>query len=38
VDPAYAGSPFPFTGALDRVTITMTGRDEVSPVHHEFID
>jgi arylsulfatase len=38
VDPAYAGSPFPFTGALDRVTITLTGRDEVSRVHHEFID
>jgi arylsulfatase len=38
VDPAYAGSPFPFTGALDRVTITMTGRDEVLPIHHEFID
>jgi arylsulfatase len=24
VDPAYAGSPFPFTGDLDRVTITLT--------------
>jgi hypothetical protein len=38
VDPAYEGSPFPFTGALDRAIITMTGRDEVSPVPHEFID
>jgi arylsulfatase len=24
VDPKYAGSPFPFTGELDRVTITLT--------------
>lgn len=24
VDPDYAGSPFPFTGELDRVTITLT--------------
>ena len=24
VDPAYAGSPFPFSGELDRVTITLT--------------
>jgi arylsulfatase len=24
VDPDYAGSPFPFTGDLDRVTITLT--------------
>jgi arylsulfatase len=38
VDPAYAGGPFPFTGALDRVTITLTDRSEVSPVPHEFVD
>lgn len=24
VDPAYGGSPFPFTGKLDRVVITLT--------------
>jgi len=23
---------------IDRVIITLTGRNEVSPVHHEFID
>jgi arylsulfatase len=38
VDPAYEGSPFPFTGALDRVVITLTEQDHVSPVTHEFID
>jgi arylsulfatase len=38
VDPAYAGGTFPFTGALDRVVITLTGGDEVPPVTHEFID
>ena len=24
VDPRYAGNPFPFTGELDRVVITLT--------------
>jgi arylsulfatase A-like enzyme len=38
VDPAYAGGTFPFTGALDRVIITMTDLDEVPPVTPEFID
>ena len=38
VDPAYEGDPFPFTGALDRVVITLTDHDEVSPVTHEFVD
>jgi arylsulfatase len=38
VDPAYAGSPFPFTGALDRVTITLTDRRETGSREIEFID
>lgn len=38
VDPAYEGDPFPFTGAIDRVVITLTDHDEVSPVPHEFVD
>jgi arylsulfatase len=36
VDPAYEGSPFQFTGALDKVIITL--RDDTSPVTHEHID
>ena len=39
VDPAYAGSPFPFTGALDRVVITLTETaDQRTPPTTEFID
>ena len=39
VDPAYAGSPFPFTGALDRVIITLTDSADTKPEKKvEFID
>lgn len=38
VDPAYEGDPFPFTGALDRVVITLTQDHDASPVAHEFVD
>ena len=38
VDPAYAGSPFPFTDALDRVTVTLADPLEDSPVSAEFFD
>jgi arylsulfatase A-like enzyme len=38
VDPAYAGSPFPYTGSLDRVVVTLTGASEESSVSHEFVD
>jgi arylsulfatase len=39
VDPAYEGSPFPFTGTgdLDKVTITLTGARSQRP-SDEFID
>jgi len=39
VDPAYAGSPFPFTGALDKVVITLTEpRGRATATDVEFID
>ena len=38
VDPAYEGSPFPFTGAFDKVMITLTDPSEIRPVTHEHID
>jgi len=38
VDPSYEGSPFPFTGALDKVIITLTDPSEVRPNTHEHID
>ena len=37
VDPAYEGSPFPFTGHLDKVTITLTGARSERPAD-EFVD
>jgi arylsulfatase len=37
VDPAYEGNPFPFTGHLDKVTITLTGARNQQPPD-EFID
>jgi hypothetical protein len=39
VDPAYDGSPFPFTGRLDKVTITLT-QARLAPTERdtEFID
>ena len=39
VDPAYEGSPFPFTGALDKVIITLTDQtDTARDESVEFID
>ena len=38
VDPAYEGGTFPFTGALDRVVITLTDHADASPAPHEFVD
>jgi hypothetical protein len=39
VDPAYDGSPFPFTGELDRVIITLTERRRrATHTDVEFID
>jgi len=38
VDPTYEGSPFPFTGTLDRVVITLTDHADASPAPHEFVD
>ena len=38
VDPAYEGSPFPFTGDLDRVVITLTDPTEAGDPPDEFID
>jgi arylsulfatase len=39
VDPAYEGSPFPFTGALDKVIITLTNQtDTARDESVEFID
>ena len=39
VDPAYAGSPFPFTGHLNRVVITLTNPNEDGQQPpDEFID
>ena len=39
VDPVYDGSPFPFTGELDKVVITLT-HARLAPTHTdiEFID
>ena len=36
VDPAYAGGPFPFTGALDKVMITLG--DDVAEPAREHLD
>ena len=36
VDPLYAGSDFPFTGALDKVVITL--REDKAPTQHEHLD
>ena len=36
VDPAYAGGDFPFTGALDRVIITL--KDDPAPTQQEHLD
>ena len=38
VDPAYEGSPFPFTGALDRVVITLTDTPGTHSASKEIID
>jgi arylsulfatase len=39
VDPAYEGSPFPFTGELDRVVVNLTNAGERSQEPpHEFVD
>jgi arylsulfatase len=38
VDPTYEGGPFPFTGTLDRVVITLTDHADASPAPHEFVD
>jgi arylsulfatase A-like enzyme len=39
VDPAYEGSPFPFTGQLDKVTIRLTqARHKPGETDIEFID
>ena len=39
VDPAYEGSPFPFTGELDRVVVNLTNPGERSQEPpHEFVD
>jgi len=39
VDPVYAGDPYPFTGSLDKVTITMTKGDEAGQAPpDEFVD
>jgi arylsulfatase A-like enzyme len=37
VDPAYGGSPFPYTGDLGKVTITLTG-DRTEQPPDEFVD
>jgi arylsulfatase len=39
VDPAYAGSPFPFTGTIDKVVVTLTERRRApSEREAEFVD
>ena len=39
VDPDHAGSPFPFTGDLDKVVITLTEpRKAPTPTDIEFVD
>ena len=39
VDPDYEGSPFPFTGTLDKVVITLTEpRKGPPPTDIEFVD
>ena len=39
VDPTYAGGPFPFTGTLDKVVITMTNPGEAAQQPpDEFVD
>ena len=39
VDPVYAGDPYPFTGSLDKFTITMTKGDEAGQAPpDEFVD
>jgi arylsulfatase len=39
VDPVYDGSPFPFTGQLDKVTINLTQpRHKPSETDMEFVD
>ncbi len=36
VDPAYAGGPFPFNGALKKVVVTL--REDPPPTTHEHLD
>ncbi|MGI9666396.1 MAG: arylsulfatase [Acidimicrobiia bacterium] len=38
VDPSYAGDPFPFTGVLDKVVITLTDKTEAASREIEFVD